>query len=294
MRQRVTARLKIMAELDISEQRLPQDGRFTITIATKKRECRISTCPTINGEKIVARLLDSSKLEISMNSLGLTKPQQQLFSKCLKRPQGMILVTGPTGSGKTSTLYCGLQQLNSAQLNISTVEDPVEFTMNGINQVNIKPKIGLNFATVLRSLLRQDPDVIMLGEIRDLETAEIAIKAAQTGHLVLATLHTNSAAATITRLLNIGIAPYNLVSSLTLVIGQRLVRKLSDIAYTGRTGIFELMPITTELKTMIMNGADSHLMQELACSQGMITLKQQAQQLIKSGITTIEETNRVL
>jgi type IV pilus assembly protein PilB len=275
---RITARLKIMSRLDIAERRLPQDGRFSIN----NRDCRISTCPTLFGEKIVVRILNP-------NNALLTK-QEKLFLQAIKRPQGMILVTGPTGSGKTVSLYAALNQLNSIDKNISTAEDPVEINLPGINQVNIHPKIGLTFAAVLRAFLRQDPDIIMLGEIRDLETAEIAIKAAQTGHLVLATLHTNSAAESITRLINMGIAPFNINSSLNLIIAQRLIRKLTphNKGFLGRTGIFEVMPIT---EIQQKNAREIH---KQACQKGMLSLREAGLLKVQKGITTLEEINRVL
>jgi len=232
--QRINSRLKVMAKLDIAERRLPQDGRFTIAIAIKcssshkplTHDCRISTCPTMFGEKIVLRILNPNNMSLDITQIGLTPPQQKILLNHVKAPQGMILVTGPTGSGKTATLYTALNLLNTITHNISTAEDPVEINFPGINQVEINPKIGLNFATALRTFLRQDPDIIMVGEIRDLETAQIAIKAAQTGHLVLSTLHTNSAATSIIRLLNMDIAAFNLVGTLKLLIAQRLVRRL--------------------------------------------------------------------
>jgi type IV pilus assembly protein PilB len=278
---RLTARLKIMSNLNIAERRLPQDGRFTIAA----RDCRINICPTLFGEKIVVRILNTTNTILKINELGLLEQQEKLFFEAIKRPQGMILVTGPTGSGKTVSLYAALNELNTISKNISTVEDPIEINLPGINQVNVDPKIGLNFTTTLRAFLRQDPDIIMVGEIRDLETAEIAVKAAQTGHLVLSTLHTNSASETITRLLNMGIAQYNLNSSLSLIIAQRLARKLCPYCktgcehcrngYLGRIGIFEVMQ-PTQAKTDIL------------------TLRDAALQKVRDGLTSLEEINRVI
>lgn len=257
---RVITRLKIMAQMNIAERRLPQDGRMKSEF-NKKIDIRVSTCPTLFGEKIVLRLLNNQTIPLAIETLGMTNEQQQLFLEKLQQPQGLILVTGPTGSGKTITLYSALQSLNHAEKNISSVEDPVEIELPGINQINANTKIGLDFATVLRTLLRQDPDIIMVGEIRDLETATIALQAAQTGHLVFSTLHTNSAIETIARLQAMGIEPYQWTSSISLVIAQRLVRKLCAYCrdnsaegcgechngYLGRTGVFELLPITKHI-----------------------------------------------
>lgn len=329
---RIAARVKIMAHLDISEKRLPQDGRFTITFAKSSRECRISTCPTLFGEKIVVRILDSANLILDIDALGFEEPQKKLFNDAIAQPQGMILVTGPTGSGKTVTLYTALNKLNLLEQNISTVEDPVEINLAGINQVNINPKIGLTFAHTLRAFLRQDPDIIMVGEIRDIETADIAIKAAQTGHLVLSTIHTNSAPDTLTRLMNMGIASFNIASSIVLIIAQRLVRRLcnackksqmlpesallqqgfnkNEIAdlkifnasecsqcvkgYKGRIGIYEMLPITKEIAQMIMQQKNSRDVAELAKDSGMQTLRQSALHKVKQGLTSLEEINRII
>ncbi|KPJ67587.1 MAG: hypothetical protein AMJ43_04375 [Coxiella sp. DG_40] len=325
---RLSARLKIMSGLNISERRLPQDGRFNFG----ERDCRINICPTSCGEKIVVRILNPDNLLLQIDDLGLEKQQQGLFLNAIKRPQGMILVTGPTGSGKTVSLYAALNYLNSIDKNISTIEDPIEIGLHGINQVNINPKIGLSFAAVLRAFLRQDPDIIMVGEIRDLETAEIAIKAAQTGHLVLSTLHTNSAAESIIRLLNIGIAGFNINSSLTLVIAQRLIRKLCphckqqqkisyqilleqgftkreidnltiysthgckhcNKGYRGRTGIFEFLPITEKTGQAIIQHKNAIEIHNQACQQGMMTLCESALNKVRQGITSLEEINRVI
>jgi len=227
--QRITARLKVISNLDIAERRLPQDGRFNIAVANDQtRDCRISTCPTLFGEKIVVRILDTQHIALDASSLGFSADQMTLFLQAIQKPQGMILVTGPTGSGKTITLYTALKQINTHEKNISTVEDPIEIELPGINQIAINPKIDFTFATALRSLLRQDPDIIMIGEIRDKETADIAIKAAQTGHLVLSTLHTNSAADAISRLMMMGASALNLAQCVQLIIAQRLVRKLCE------------------------------------------------------------------
>lgn len=293
---RITTRIKIMAQLDISERRVPQDGRFKMVLSKKNSiDFRISTCPTINGEKIVIRILDPNSMMLSTEKLGLDKKEEQIFLKEIERPQGMILVTGPTGSGKTITLYTALNKLNTIDVNISTVEDPVEIYMKGINQVNINLKAGLTFAAALRSFLRQDPDIIMVGEMRDLETAEIGVKAAQTGHLVLSTLHTNSAAETLTRLANMGVPTYNIATSVTLIIAQRLARRLCEHCkkieeipkevllaegfkedelatlktyegvgcefcsdgYKGRVGIFEFLPVSEAISQCIMRAGSS-------------------------------------
>ncbi len=330
---RVTARLKIMANLDISERRIPQDGRFKMTLSrTKSIDFRISTCPTVGGEKVVLRILDSGTTKIEIEALGFSQPQKNCFLKAIHRPQGMILVTGPTGSGKTVTLYSALHLLNTIDVNISTVEDPVEIKVDGINQVNINPKAGLHFSNVLRAFLRQDPDIIMVGEIRDLETAEIAIKAAQTGHLVLSTLHTNSAAETLTRLMNMGVPSFNIASSVSLIIAQRLIRKLCNSCkvkredttpnslvelgfseqesqtiqlfkavgckqctngYRGRIGLFEVIPMSKQLGQLMMSGGNAMDILTLAQSEGMITIYQAGLDKIREGITTIEEINRV-
>jgi type IV pilus assembly protein PilB len=301
----IISRLKILGQCDIAERRLPQDGRFSFTSANGySRDCRLSTCPTIFGEKIVVRLLDANKKLLSIDELGLSDHDQSIFLQSLSQPQGLILVTGPTGSGKTITLYTALEHLNRNTLNISTVEEPVEIQLAGINQVNIHEKAGLGFAQVLRAFLRQDPDIIMVGEIRDKETAEIAIRAAQTGHLVLSTLHTNSAAETLTRLLNMEIAPFNLASALRLVIAQRLVRKLCTYCrgekchqcvdgYRGRQGLFELMPISKHLTPLILQANTTEIFQQ-AVKEGMQSLWDTALQKVQEGVTTMEEIYRVV
>lgn len=330
---RITSRIKIMSNLDISERRVPQDGRFKMKLSKDRSiDFRVSTCPTVGGEKVVMRILDPGSTKLGIEALGFSAIQQKHFLNTIKKPQGMILVTGPTGSGKTVTLYTALNVLNNKETNISTAEDPVEIKVPGINQVHINPKAGLNFSEALRSFLRQDPDVIMVGEIRDLETAEIAIKAAQTGHLVLSTLHTNSAAETLTRLLNMGIPSFNIASSVSLLIAQRLVRKLcegckavrDDITpqslielgfseaeansikiyksvgcnscghgYRGRIGLFEVMNMSKALGQIIMSGGNSLDILKQAQLEGMLTMYQSGLEKIKAGITTIEEVNRV-
>lgn len=330
---RITARIKIMSSLDISERRIPQDGGFKMKISkTRSIDFRVSTCPTTSGEKVVMRILDPGSAKLGIEALRFSSIQKEHFIHAIKRPQGMILVTGPTGSGKTVTLYTALNILNTKEVNISTAEDPVEIKVPGINQVNINPKAGLTFSNALRAFLRQDPDIIMIGEIRDLETAEIAVKAAQTGHLVLSTLHTNSAAETLNRLVNMGIATFNVASSVTLIIAQRLARKLcehckvlrDDInkpgllelgfaetdleriklykaggctkctnGYRGRVGLFEVLPMTKKLGQIIMSGGNSLDILRIAQEEGMITIYQSGLEKVKQGITTIEEVNRV-
>ncbi|BCA95396.1 hypothetical protein TUM19329_17570 [Legionella antarctica] len=299
---------------------------------TRSIDFRVSTCPTTSGEKVVMRVLDPGSAKLGIEALGFNAIQRAHFVKAIERPQGMILVTGPTGSGKTVSLYTALNILNTKEVNISTAEDPVEIKVPGINQVNINPKTGLTFSGALRSFLRQDPDIIMVGEIRDLETAEIAVKAAQTGHLVLSTLHTNSATETLNRLVNMGIPTFNIASSVTLIIAQRLARKLCDTCktirddftdsglvelgfsdseitdiklfkavgciqctngYRGRVGLFEVLPMTKNLGQLIMSGGNSLDILNLAQSEGMLTIFQSGLEKAKGGITTIEEINRV-
>lgn len=330
---RFSARLKVMARLDIAERRLPQDGRIKLRLAKNKSvDLRVSTLPTMWGEKVVLRILDSSAANLNIEMLGYDDKQKQLYLDTLSRPQGMILVTGPTGSGKTVSLYTGLNILNTSELNISTAEDPVEINLPGINQVQINPKSGLTFASALRSFLRQDPDVVMVGEIRDLETAEIAIKAAQTGHLVLSTLHTNSAAETLTRLLNMGVPAFNVASSVTLIMAQRLARRLcphckkphhipdsellgmgytqEEVAtgitlyqpvgcvecsngYKGRVGIYEMLPMSENIANLIMEGGNSLQIAEMAISEGMMTLYRSGLEKARLGVTSLAEVNRV-
>ncbi|WP_412498985.1 type IV-A pilus assembly ATPase PilB [Vibrio furnissii] len=328
---RLAARIKILSKLDIAERRLPQDGRIKLRLdADTAIDMRVSTLPTLWGEKIVLRLLDSSAANLNIDKLGYNEQQKQLYLAALTKPQGMILMTGPTGSGKTVSLYTGLRILNTEQVNISTAEDPVEINLPGINQVQVQPKIGFGFAQALRSFLRQDPDVVMVGEIRDLETAEIAIKAAQTGHLVLSTLHTNSAAETVIRLANMGIEPFNLASSLSLIIAQRLARRLCPHCkvaitppaalqqqfgllaedavyeahpsgctectngYSGRVGIYEVMAFHPALADAVMQRASIHQIETIAQQHGMQPLLQSGIEKLRAGITSFSELQRVL
>ncbi|WP_460369978.1 type IV-A pilus assembly ATPase PilB [Pseudomonas sp. Tul1A2] len=329
---RIAARLKVMASLDISERRKPQDGRIKMRLSKSKSiDFRVNTLPTLWGEKVVIRILDPSSAQIGIDALGYEPAQKELYMAALKQPQGMILVTGPTGSGKTVSLYTGLNILNTVDINISTAEDPVEINMEGINQVNVNPKQGLDFAQALRSFLRQDPDVIMVGEIRDLETAEIAIKAAQTGHLVLSTLHTNSAAETLTRLHNMGIPGFNIATSVSLIIAQRLARKLCSHCkrpieipretlikegfpeerighftiyepvgcdhcnggYKGRVGIYEVVKNTPELQRLIMAEGNSLEIDIQMRRDGFDDLRTSGLHKAMQGITSLEEINRV-
>lgn len=327
---RLSARIKILSKLDIAERRLPQDGRIKLKLNQDTAiDMRVSTLPTLFGEKIVLRLLDSSSASLDIDKLGYSEQQKQLYLNALRRPQGMILMTGPTGSGKTVSLYTGLSILNKPEINISTAEDPVEINLSGINQVQVQPKIGFGFAEALRSFLRQDPDVVMVGEIRDLDTAEIAIKASQTGHLVLSTLHTNSAAETVIRLSNMGVESFNLASSLSLIIAQRLARKLCSHCkqsqeltvqlqhlgiqasdnifkanpdgcnecthgYSGRTGIYEVMRFDEFLSEALIKGASVHELEKLAIANGMSTLQMSGIEKLKQGITSFSELQRVL
>jgi len=329
---RLSARLKVMSQMDISERRMPQDGRIQMKLSRNRAiDFRVNTLPTLFGEKIVLRILDPSSAQLGIDALGYEEDQKAMYMKALNQPQGMILVTGPTGSGKTVSLYTGLNILNTPERNISTAEDPVEINLAGINQVHVNPKVGLNFAEALRSFLRQDPDVIMVGEIRDLETAEIAIKAAQTGHLVLSTLHTNSAAETVTRLLNMGVPAFNVASSVDLIIAQRLARRLckecavpADIphetllqegfteeqlgeaaimkavgcslcneGYKGRVGVYEVVRITPKIASLIMEEGNSIQIQDAATAEGFATLRQSALRKVANGLTTLEEANRI-
>ena len=330
--QQLISRIKVLARMDISERRVPQDGRIRFTTAEQKKiDFRVNTLPTLFGEKVVMRILDSSNAALGVEKLGFEPRQQQDFMKALQKPDGMILVTGPTGSGKTVTLYTGLGILNTPERNISTAEDPAEINMPGVNQVNVNPKVGLTFADALRAFLRQDPDVIMVGEIRDLETAEIAIKAAQTGHLVLSTLHTNSAPETLTRLLNMGVPPFNIASSVHLIIAQRLARRLCEKCkrpaevphdtllslgfqreelgnltiyepigcaecsrgYKGRVGIYQVMPISAEMGRMVMNGCNSLELAEQARKEGILDLRRSGLNKVRQGTTSLAELERV-
>jgi len=330
---RLAARLKVMSRLDISERRIPQDGRMKMTLSKNRAiDFRVNTCPTLFGEKIVMRILDSSSAKLGIEALGYEDEQRELYEENLAKPYGMILVTGPTGSGKTVSLYTGLNILNTEDKNISTAEDPVEINLTGINQVNVNNKVGFTFASALRAFLRQDPDIVMVGEIRDLETAEIAIKAAQTGHLVLSTLHTNDAPQTLTRLANMGVPAFNIASSVSLIIAQRLARRLCsqckkalDIpsealleegfseeeinqglkifgpvgcdqcsqGYKGRVGIYQVMPVTEKMGRIIMEGGNALQLADQAEKEGIADLRKSGLKKIKDGITSIEEINRV-
>ena len=329
---RIAARLKVMAQLDIAEKRVQQDGRIKLNLSKSKQiDFRVSTLPTLFGEKIVLRILDAGAAKLGIDKLGYEEDQKALFLAAVQKPYGMVLVTGPTGSGKTVSLYTALNILNEEERNISTVEDPVEIRVPGINQVQMNVKRGMTFAAALRSFLRQDPDVIMVGEIRDLETAEIAVKAAQTGHMVLSTLHTNDAPQTIARLMNMGVAPFNITSSVSLVVAQRLARRLHDCkrpvqlpehallaegftadeihagltlyeavgcqdcteGYKGRTGIYQVMPMTEEIQSIILAGGNVQQLSESAQASGVRDLRQSALLKVRNGVTSLAEINRV-
>ena len=329
---RICSRVKIMAQLDISERRLPQDGRIKMKLSkTKAIDFRVNTLPTLWGEKIVMRILDPSSAMLGIEALGYEDDQKQLFLSALHQHQGLILVTGPTGSGKTVSLYTGLNILNTQEKNISTAEDPVEINLEGINQVAINSKVGLDFASALRAFLRQDPDVVMVGEIRDLETAEIAIKASQTGHMVLSTLHTNSAPETLSRLMNMGIPAYNLATSVSLIIAQRLARRLCNNCkkpinlppkillqegfteeqldtmelygaagcdkcnegYKGRVGIYEVVPITDSISRIIMDNGSTIQVADMARQEGFNDLRTSALVKVAKGLTSLAEANRI-
>jgi type IV pilus assembly protein PilB len=332
MRDALISRLKIMSKLDISEKRLPQDGRIKIKVKVDNRsrelDFRVSTLPTLFGEKVVLRLLDKDKLMLDMTKLGFEQQSLDIFQRNISKPYGMVLVTGPTGSGKTNTLYSALQALNTSETNIMTAEDPVEFNLPGINQVQMKEQIGLNFAAALRSFLRQDPNIVLVGEIRDFETAEIAIKAALTGHLVLSTLHTNDAPSTISRMVNMGIEPFLVATSVNIIQAQRLIRRVcaecreeqklpveayieigftpeeapqiksykgkgcavcNNTGYKGRIGLYEVMEVTDELRELIIIGASAIELRRKAIDCGMITLRESGLYKIRDGVTTIEE-----
>ncbi|MBM7120577.1 type IV-A pilus assembly ATPase PilB [Dyella kyungheensis] len=329
---RISSRIKVMSGLDIAERRVPQDGRIKLNLSKSRSvDFRVSTLPTLFGEKIVLRILDGSAAKLGIDALGYEEAQKQLYIDAIHKPYGMVLVTGPTGSGKTVSLYTALNILNTAERNISTVEDPVEIRVEGINQVQQNVKRGMTFAAALRSFLRQDPDVIMVGEIRDLETAEIAVKAAQTGHMVLSTLHTNDAPQTISRMMNMGIAPYNITSSVTLVIAQRLARRLHDCkrpielppktlldagftqedidagltvyeavgcdscneGYKGRVGIYQVMPMLEEIQKIILQGGNTLQIAEAAKNAGVNDLRASALLKVKKGMTSLAEIDRV-
>lgn len=335
MRDALISRVKIMSKLDISEKRLPQDGRIKIKVKVDSRsrelDFRVSTLPTLFGEKVVLRLLDKEKLMLDMTKLGFEAESLVKFQRNISKPFGMVLVTGPTGSGKTNTLYSALQSLNTVETNIMTAEDPVEFNLMGINQVQMKEQIGLNFAAALRSFLRQDPNIILVGEIRDFETAEIAIKAALTGHLVLSTLHTNDAPSTISRLMNMGIEPFLVATSVNLIQAQRLIRRIcqeckkehptppealmevgfsaedvkklktykgtgcstcNNTGYKGRIGLYEVMEVNDEIRELILIGASALELRKKAIDDGMVTLRESGLQKIRSGVTTLEEVVR--
>jgi type IV pilus assembly protein PilB len=331
--QKLSARLKVMSRLDIAERRVPQDGRIKMKLSkTRAIDFRVSTCPTLFGEKIVMRILDPAAATLGIDALGYEPFQKDLYMKTLAKPQGMILVTGPTGSGKTVSLYTGLHILNREDTNISTAEDPAEINLPGVNQVNVNPKVGLTFAAAMRAFLRQDPDVIMVGEIRDLETAEIAIKAAQTGHLVLSTLHTNDAPQTLTRLVDMGVKPYAIATSVSLIIAQRLARRLCNSCkqplevpreallkegfseaeigagiklfgpkgcqscsdgYKGRVGIYQVLPITESIARIILAGGSAVDISEQAGKDGVWDLRRSGLEKVKLGFTSLEEVNSV-
>ena len=330
---KVCARLKVMSRMDIAERRVPQDGRIKMRLSkTRAIDFRVNTCPTLFGEKIVLRILDPSSAKLGIEMLGYEDHQRALYEKHLAKPYGMILVTGPTGSGKTVSLYTGLNILNTEDRNISTAEDPAEINLPGINQVNVNPKVGLTFASALKAFLRQDPDIIMVGEIRDLETAEIAIKAAQTGHLVLSTLHTNDAPKTLTRMVDMGVMPYAIATSVSLIIAQRLARRLCDNCkenvdvprealekegftaeeldagvtifapkgckqcnggYKGRVGIFQVMEVSEAMGRIIMEGGNAMQIADQAASEGVIDLRRAGLNKVKEGVTSLVEVNRV-
>ena len=330
---RLSARIKVMSRMDTAERRIPQDGRIKMRISKNKAiDFRVNTCPTLFGEKIVLRILDPSSASLGIDMLGYEPEQKKLYLDALSNPYGMILVTGPTGSGKTVSLYTGLNILNTEDTNISTAEDPAEINLEGINQVNVNPKVGLDFGAALRAFLRQDPDVIMVGEIRDLETAEIAIKAAQTGHMVMSTLHTNDAPQTLSRLVNMGVPPFNIASAVNLIIAQRLARRLCenckaedkipkealleegfkqdevnkgiklykavgcdmcDKGYKGRVGIYQVLPISDEIGRIIMSGGNAMQIADQAEKEGVPDLRRSGLIKVQSGVTSLEEVNRV-
>ncbi|MCI0653733.1 MAG: type IV-A pilus assembly ATPase PilB [Methylococcaceae bacterium] len=329
---RIISRIKVMSRMDIAERRVPQDGRIKMALSRNRAiDFRVNSCPTLFGEKIVLRILDPTSAKIGIEQLGFEEKQQKLFLEAIQKPYGMILVTGPTGSGKTVSLYTGLNILNTGDKNISTAEDPVEITVPGINQVNMNPKAGMTFPVALRAFLRQDPDIIMVGEIRDLETAEIAVKAAQTGHLVLSTLHTNDAPQTLNRLVQMGVPAYNIASSVLLIMAQRLARRLCEHCkkeahlpkdlllqtgfkeaelgqlviyepvgcdhcvngYKGRVGIYQVMPITEKINRIILEGGNALQLTEQAKAEGVNDLRESGLNKVRLGITSLEEIDRV-
>jgi type IV pilus assembly protein PilB len=330
---RLVARLKVMSRMNIAERRVPQDGRIKLKLSRSRDiDFRVNTLPCLHGEKVVLRILDSTSAQVGIDALGFEPEQRDAFLSCIAKPYGMILVTGPTGSGKTVSLYSALNILNKPEINISTVEDPVEIQVSGINQVNMNSKTGLTFASALRAFLRQDPDILMVGEIRDLETAEIAVKAAQTGHLVLSTLHTNDAPQSLTRLANMGVAPFNIASSVLLIMAQRLARKLCphckqpeevprealleegfteeevdegigiyrpvgcercNKGYKGRVGIFQVMKVSEAMGRLIMEGGNAMQLAEQAKHEGVADLRASGLRKVKAGVTSLEEINRV-
>ncbi len=329
---RLVSRLKVMSKMDIAERRVPQDGRIKMTLSKNRAiDFRVNTCPTLFGEKVVLRILDPTSAQLGIEKLGFEPEQQRIFLEAINKPYGLVLVTGPTGSGKTVTLYTGLNILNTIERNISTAEDPVEITVEGINQVNMNPKAGLTFASALRAFLRQDPDIIMVGEIRDLETAEIAVKAAQTGHLVLSTLHTNDAPQTLNRLLQMGIPAFNIVSAINLIMAQRLGRRLCEHCkgpanfpdkvlldagfkkeelpdlkiftavgcehctngYKGRVGIYQVLTLTDKMRTLILNGGNTDQLAECALAEGFNDLRRSGLNKVGIGMTSLEEIDRI-
>jgi general secretion pathway protein E len=290
------SRLKIMADLDISEKRLPQDGRISLRIGTRAVDVRVSTLPSAHGERAVLRLLDKSESKISLESVGMQGDVLQKFSRLIKQPHGIILVTGPTGSGKTTTLYASLARLDASSNNIMTVEDPIEYELPGVGQTQVNSKIELTFARALRAILRQDPDIVMIGEIRDFETAQIAIQASLTGHLVLATLHTNDAASAVTRLVDMGVEPFLLSSSLLGVLAQRLVRRLDpseESGYRGRTGVFEMLVVDERIRALIHDGSGEAAIRDAGLASGMRLMREDGDRLVAEGITSPEEVMRV-
>jgi type IV pilus assembly protein PilB len=329
---RLISRIKVMSRMDIAERRIPQDGRIKMILSKNRSiDFRVNTCPTLFGEKVVMRILDPTNAQLGIEKLGFEPDQQKLFLEAIHKPYGLVLVTGPTGSGKTVSLYTGLNILNTAERNISTAEDPVEITVEGINQVNINPKAGLTFASALRAFLRQDPDVIMVGEVRDLETAEIAIKAAQTGHLVMSTLHTNDAPQTLNRLMQMGIPPFHIVSAVNLIMAQRLARRLCEhcktpavysenflaqagfnknelghlklfkavgcdmckAGFKGRVGIYQVLTLSEKMRDLILQGANTMEISQQADAEGVLDLRASALNKVRLGITSIEEIDRV-